>query len=492
VLDRLAPVASFASFLYPQRDEVGAGMFSRGPRYALVVGVMLAFGVFAPNAVAGSISYDGEAIVFEAVDNLNHEVAFRYDQATNRDHILDDHVISPAPGDCQYEDFDNEWVSCPGHNDVRVELGAGNDAVFFHTTTNFAGDCFESYVINLGEGSNENTFDNCVPAAVAVVTSGSGDDQLRGAAASTSTAIFAGGGNDSVNDGEGDDIIHGGDGADGVFGFLGNDQVYGEGGNDRLRGGEGNDLEDGGAGDDDIGFRDVNTVGDPDPGADTLLGGDGIDLLRLDGHAGAMAISLDGQPNDGMPGEGDNVGSDIENILGTSGNDSFNGSPGPDGFDGAGGSDDIHGAGGNDNLTGNGGDDSVFGDAGNDQVEGSYGTDSVTGGAGTDKIYGDTASCSVFCEPDVDQLFARDGERDVVNCGGPGVAQIDQLDIAGNCGSFDKATIAAGACAKAKSRLAKAKKKLRKLKARGAGRKAVAKQKKKIKKAKKAKKRACR
>ena len=63
----------------------------------------------------------------------------------------------------------------------------------------------------------------------------------------------------------------------------------------------------------------------------------------------------------------------------------------------------------------------------------------VDGGKGKDQLYGDVAGCSVFCEPDIDFIAARDGERDLVNCGGPGRAQVDQLDVVGVCATVDRA-----------------------------------------------------
>lgn len=389
----------------------------------------------ASTAFAGTVSYDGDAVVFTAGDNLDHELQFR--ENGPNDDIIDSQPITSAPAGCIFDTATR--VTCPGHTAVRAELGGGRDRVYFNGTSDQAGGCFLNYDIRLGDGANENTMrDTCSVPATATITAGSGNDFLRGGSASTSTTIFAGGGDDNVDSGEGNDVIRGGEGADGVFGDTGNDQVFGEGGNDRLRGGDGNDVEDGGPGDDDLGYRSVNTVGEPDPGADQLRGGPGTDRLRLDGHPGAMAIRLDGQANDGTPGEGDNIGSDIESILGTPGNDVFAGSAGPDGFDGGGGGDEIRGGGGNDGLRGGGGNDRVFGEAGADVVEGTSDTDTVDGGSGKDRIYGDVAGCSVFCSPDVDVLLARDGERDIVNCGGPGTAKVDQLDIVGRCGSVDR------------------------------------------------------
>jgi Ca2+-binding RTX toxin-like protein len=104
----------------------------------------------------------------------------------------------------------------------------------------------------------------------------------------------------------------------------------------------------------------------------------------------------------------------------------------------------TRGGGGNDTLIGSDGDDSVFGDAGNDHVEGRYGVDMVEGGPGTDELYGDIDGCVQSCEPDTDSLFAQDGERDVVRCGGPGTAHVDQLDVVASCATVDRVDAGGG------------------------------------------------
>lgn len=247
-----------------------------------------------------------------------------------------------------------------------------------------------------------------------------------------------GAGDDTFTGGDGNDVVHGGDGHDYLVRSAGNDQHFGEGGNDDIMGGPGNDVEDGGPGDDRIGFS-AGITNDDDQGADTVRGGDGTDKLLLNGHAGGMTITLDGLANDGAPGEGDNIAADFEHIEGTGANDVFTGSPGPDKFLGGGGNDEIHGAGGDDNLSGEGGDDRVFGEAGNDKVEGTNGADKVDGGPGLDQIYGDIAGCSVFCSFDPDEIFARDGERDTVDCGGGAdTAHVDGLDIVAFCTVVDR------------------------------------------------------
>lgn len=399
----------------------------------LAIVMLLALLASAAPALAGTVTFDGDVLVFTGGDDLNHEVQFR--SVAGRDEVLDTQPFT-HPVECTVI-VATTWVSCPPHFGVRVVLGGGNDIVWTED------DCFDTYDIALGNGFNSNTFDETCPTpATGTITAGSGQDTLSGGSASTVITISSGDGADTVRSEDGSDVLHGGEGADLMYGALGNDQVYGEGGDDALRGGDGNDVEDGGSGNDSIGFTpNFTSPRDPDPGADAISGGDGVDVLSLDGHVGAMTVTLDGQANDGTAGEGDNIGSDIETIIGTPGDDIFTGSAGPDGFDGGAGADVIRGAAGNDHLTGNSGDDQLFGDEGIDKVEGTFGADIVDGGAGSDDLYGDIAGCSVFCSPANDVVLARDGERDTVDCGGAGSAQVDQLDVVGFCTTVDRATV---------------------------------------------------
>ena len=410
-------------------------------RHSLVLAIAMLL-ASAAGANATTAEYSGSTLIIkDGGANASHEIQFRLSDDATHDEIIDTVPFTSIPSDCDVV-VANTWISCPGHLNVQVDLGSGNDFVTTAHSTN--GDCFITSTFNLGEGANGNDMNTgCADAgATATINSGSGDDDLRGGSASTSVTINAGGGADTVNGMDGPTVIHGGEGNDGVFGGSGNDQVFGEGGDDRLRGHGGNDLEDGGPGNDDIGYS-PGITHDSDPGADQQVGGSGTDRLRLSGHSGGMTISIDGQANDGTPGEGDNVGGDIEKIEGTTGNDFFTGSAGPDNFEGDSGDDEIHGAGGNDDLYGGGGDDRVFGDAGNDKVQGANGADTVDGGSGADQIYGDIGSCSVFCSFDADTLFARDGERDAVDCGsGADTAQVDQLDVVAFCASIDRQGVA--------------------------------------------------
>jgi Ca2+-binding RTX toxin-like protein len=407
-------------------------------RVLLVSFAALAWGG-AGTAWATTVDYsgDGSTLIVSGGDNAAHDIQFRLSADLAHDQILDTSVIDPIPLDCVYNDVDvHKWVICPAHLNVQVDLGAGNDGVTF-VSQGF--DCFNGYVLNLGDGANTLNLSGGCPTApddTASVTSGSGPDTLT--AGNQGATFSAGGGDDNLYGGSGNDVLHGGDANDRIFGGPGNDQVLGEGGNDDVDGGTENDLVDGGGGDDRLEYS-TGVSNDAGAGADTYVGGPGTDKLTLDAHAGGVTITIDGAANDGLPNEGDNVGADIEQIDGTGGNDVFTGSAGTDNFLGGSGNDEIHGAGGNDDLYGGSGDDRIFGDAGNDKVQGANGSDTVDGGSGADQIYGDIGSCSFSCSFDADTILARDGEKDAVDCGsGADSAQVDFVDVVAFCASVDR------------------------------------------------------
>jgi Ca2+-binding RTX toxin-like protein len=117
-----------------------------------------------------------------------------------------------------------------------------------------------------------------------------------------------------------------------IRGLAGNDRLYGEDGNDTLDGGIGDDFMLGGR------------------GADALIGGDGIDTASYYNAAFGVSVQL-GYRGFGSDAEGDTY-SGVENVVGSSW------------------------------------DDSLFGDAGNNRLEGGRGNDFIVGGAGRDTIIG--------------------------------------------------------------------------------------------------------
>ena len=304
-------------------------------------------------------------------------------------------------------------------------------------------------------GSATCTFGN--PIYSISVGGGSGPDQVS---VQTPTFVLA-----SIDGNDGDDTLLGG---------AQKDTFYGGAGNDTSRGGPGADV-----------FM-------ADDGADVFVGGAGIDRARYGSEVG-VAVSLDDVANDGIPGEGDNVRSDVEDVIAERWNYDSEGRPypasvpGEDVFIGSAaanflqthdngsrlyglGGDDVlawadeqYGGDGNDRLEypdrawGGDGDDVIlhsqvaYGEAGNDLIEIDSSNELISGGDGDDQLigYGDNTT-KVHGDAGADyiemrlraEIFGGDGDDTVltrdpsypqaatVHCGpGLDVVIADQTDV---------------------------------------------------------------
>jgi Ca2+-binding RTX toxin-like protein len=238
--------------------------------------------------------------------------------------------------------------------------------------------------------------------------------------------------NNVLAGGDGDDVLSGGNGADTLTGGNGDDTLRGGVGADSLAGGAGTDTADysmssaavnvslqtgAGAGGDaqgdtyvsveaitgsafnDVlqgkdGFANVLNGGDGDDtivssiGADTQIGGNGVDTLDYSNSFNGVDIRLFQNSAAGGSANGDII-SGFENIIGSTKTDTLAGDDGVN-F--------IHGGLGNETITGRDGDDHLFGDSGNDTLLGGNGDDILIGGAGNDTLGGgsgnDTADYS--------------------------------------------------------------------------------------------------
>jgi Ca2+-binding RTX toxin-like protein len=186
---------------------------------------------------------------------------------------------------------------------------------------------------------------------------------------------------------------------DAVSGSLAAETLIGRNSSDALFGGGGNDVLRGLAGADNLlcsGGKAIGGAGGDyitaDPGCKRVGGGSGSDTVTFGNVSQGVSVSLDDMANDGQPGSLMNVGSDIENISGSSYRDTLVGSDkrnllqgwnGADTLVGGGGNDRLEGFKGSDTLTGGLGDDTLVGGAGNDDLDGGEGIDDCRQGAGT-------------------------------------------------------------------------------------------------------------
>ena len=171
-----------------------------------------------------------------------------------------------------------------------------------------------------------------------------------------------------------DETITGATGNDTLSGGGGNDVLIGLAGNDTLDGGDGNDLLNGGLGD------------------DTLIGGAGIDTATYADSTVGVTVSL-AVTGAQATGAGSDTISGVENLVGSTFDDTLTGDAGANRIEGGAGNDTVSGGAGSDVLLGQAGNDTLDGGDGDDSLTGGAGDDTLTGGAGIDTaVYSDAAA----------------------------------------------------------------------------------------------------
>src|SRR5690606_26688038 len=115
-----------------------------------------------------------------------------------------------------------------------------------------------------------------------------------------------------------------------------------------------------------------------------ISGGASNDTVDYSGRDLHIHAGLGDLPDDGQRGEGDNLGTDLEIILGGDGDDTMDTTSAR-----------------NVRFVGNGGNDSLLGNNGDDTLEGGAGRDLLTGGAGDDSF--------LAVDAEIDTLNGGDG-----------------------------------------------------------------------------------
>ncbi len=356
-----------------------------GRRLASIAVLTAALGALAlpGTAQAGQLTYSAGVLTYVGGDAVDNNVSATHQGDPAYVRIVDaaDRIsIGSAPG-CAPDDIDF-GVICPTPGKLVVHLGGGDD---FFTDDTALGDPI-AFPVEVNGGAGNDEFDG-----------GGGADVLAGGA-----------GDDTVLGDGGSDVLGGDDGADTLDGGADHDQLAGGTGNDRLTGGAGNDIVRGGDGDDELDYSPLYAL----DGTDVFEGGTGYDKVGYFGRSASVSVSLDGQPNDGQAGEGDNVGTDVEEVDGGDAADVLVGSAGPNWLAGRGGDDRISGGGGNDVLYGDSGNDQIDGGDGNDTLDGGCHDDTITGGPGVDSLNSDGTCADPALRGLNDVLHARDGVKD--------------------------------------------------------------------------------
>ncbi len=297
----------------------------------------------------------------------------------------------------------------------RIEAGAASTVIRLASLQNvetISGNGFANVVVKRTDASETTDFTNVTLTGISRIELGAGNDTFLGSA--QADIVVGGVGNDTLTGNNGDDqfLYAGTDGGfDIVNGGAGNDKILAtasgtiiglqsftaveviDGGgysNVDIQLTDNNDTIsfastslvgirsiNGGAGDDNITGSNGNDTIVGGAGSDTINGNGGIDTVDYSYGAANQTIDLN---NAGFQtisaGDVDKI-TNVENVIGGTGNDSIIGN---------GGANMIWGGLGNDTLDGGAGNDSLFGEDGDDLLKGGAGTDTINGGAGIDTL----------------------------------------------------------------------------------------------------------
>lgn len=204
-----------------------------------------------------------------------------------------------------------------------------------------------------------------------VMNGGSGTDTVDYSARTGNLTVTMDGA--AANDGETNEKDNVKGDIENIKGGSGNDNITGNALNNVIDGGDGNDILAGGAGDDTF------LQGSAADGNDTISGGAGVDTVTYASRSADITAVLDGTTPSGDTGnaEADLLGTDVENLVGGSGNDTLTGNASANEIVGGAGDDVISGLGGDDTLEGGADDDTIDCGSGFDVNVGAVGTDTV-------------------------------------------------------------------------------------------------------------------
>lgn len=308
-----------------------------------------------PNLLVGGQKSDtiyglsgGDSIVGDAGDDIIDAGADSdiIDAGEGNDNVLagtgNDTIFGREGDDTIDAGDDDDWINA-GLGTNTIQGGTGDDTVSYR-------DYVKSY-------SDEESKD---PLPTGLVASLTANSTLTDEYGTQSLRAFAG--RDTASDEDNiedtytpdienieatnyNDILEGSDKSNKLWGYFGEDVLYGLAGNDFLYGGAQKDILRGGAGDD---FLEGGTYGDD------ISGGEGNDTITYENSSAGVTVSLVKGEGIGKGGEaeGDKLADDLENIIGSSHDDTLTGDEHSNYINGGEGSDFITGGAGPDTLDG--------------------------------------------------------------------------------------------------------------------------------------------
>jgi Ca2+-binding RTX toxin-like protein len=271
---------------------------------------------------------------------------------------------------------DDNLIGSDG-NDTLIGAG-GNDTI----SGGLGADDLRGYGLSTGTDSHLDTVSYAYVGSLNSVTvdlsAGSGLVTVGTDTSDTDTLtgfenVIGGAGADNITGSSVANIIKAGSGADIITGGAGADDLQGEAGNDTFKATsatDGADIIDGGIDSDTVDY--------------SVLGSSNKITVTLGNEGTSASVFVTSGDTDSVV--------NIENIIGTQGNDTITGNSSAN---------TLYGGTGGDTLKGAAGDDELYGEAGNDTLSGGTGDDIIDGGADTDTVDYSNATAAITVDLDL-------------------------------------------------------------------------------------------